>query len=159
MRYTFITKSKIKLKYRNRVKFGKHFRCRKDFLIAIENDGKIVIGENCFFNNFCSLNSLQEIRIGNECIFGEGVKIYDHNHRFNERGEPIYKQGFTCGKVTIGNNCWVGSNVVILKGTIIGDNCVIGAGCVVRGEIPPNSIVTCNKQLKIDQIKYKDLKL
>ena len=44
-------------------------------------------------------------------------------------------------RIIIGNNCWIASNVVILKGTKIGNNCVIGAGCIVSGIIPDNSIV------------------
>ncbi|MBQ4407055.1 MAG: hypothetical protein II852_08610 [Bacteroidales bacterium] len=54
-------------------------------------------------------------------------------------------QGFSCAPVKIGNNCWIGSNVTILKGVTIGDNCVIGAGCIVFKNIEPNSVII-NKQ-------------
>ncbi|WP_455266069.1 DapH/DapD/GlmU-related protein [Phascolarctobacterium sp.] len=53
----------------------------------------------------------------------------------------------------IGSHCWVGSNVVILKGVTIGDNCVIGAGCVITEDIPSNSIVTMDRKLLIKSIK------
>lgn len=46
------------------------------------------------------------------------------------------------GKVTIGNNIYFGTNVVVLKGVTIGDNCVIGAGSIVTRDIPANSVAT-----------------
>lgn len=67
--------------------------------------------------------------------------MYDHNHRFRDLNKPIKEQGFSDGEVIIGKHCWIGSNVVLLKGTHIGDNCVIGAGCVVDREIQDNTLV------------------
>lgn len=78
--------------------------------------------------------------------------MYDHNHRFADAVVKIKEQGFTTAPVNIGNRCWIGSNVVILKGACIGNNCVIGAGCIIAQEIPDNSIVTMDRQLKIEKI-------
>ena len=36
-----------------------------------------------------------------------------------------------------------------MRGTHIGDNCVIGAGCVLRGDIPANSVVTQERKTEI----------
>ncbi|MBR4325856.1 MAG: acyltransferase [Bacteroidales bacterium] len=122
--------------------------CKFRFGLNIVIDNKIAIvkiGENCFFNNFCSINSLCKIEIGNNVIMGENVKIYDHNHKYKEHNVVINNQGFTCKPIKIGNNCWIGSNVTILKGVTIGDNCVIGAGCVIYKEVPSNTLVI-NKQ-------------
>ena len=42
--------------------------------------------------------------------------------------------------IKIGNNCWIGANVVILPDVTIGDNSVIGAGSIVTKDIPANVI-------------------
>lgn len=121
---------------------------RRNFSILTEGNGKITIENDCFFNNDCSLVSFGNIHIKEGTIFGENVKIYDNNHKFNKLDVPIKEQGYSIGEVIIGKHCWIGSNVTILKGTIIGDFCVIGAGCVVSGEIPSHSI------LKIERTSY-----
>ncbi len=46
--------------------------------------------------------------------------------------------------ITIGNDCWIASNVVICAGVTIGDNCVIGAGSVVTRDIPSNTLAAGN---------------
>ena len=74
-------------------------------------------------------------------MFGENVKIYDHDHVFTDISVPIRDQGFAESPVVIGDDCWIGSNVVILRGSRIGRGCVIGAGAVVHGDVPPYSVV------------------
>lgn len=135
----------LKLEYGNQLVLGKRLTNRSGLRITIAEKAKVEIGDNVFFNNDCSINAKRRICIGDNCIFGEGVKLYDHNHRFRNQEIPVYKQGYKESEIMIGKNCWLGSNVVILYGTTIGDNCVIGAGCVVSGKIPSGSIVR-NKQ-------------
>lgn len=122
------------------IKFGKKVTWRKRFNVWIEG-GQVIIGDNCFFNNDCSINSKDKITIGSGCIFGEGVKLYDHNHKYSSRNVLLKNQGYDCAEIIIGNNCWICSNVVILKGARIGDNCVIGASTVIRGPIESNTVV------------------
>jgi acetyltransferase-like isoleucine patch superfamily enzyme len=129
------------LVYFGKVSFGKGVTFRRRFQLTIDTRAKVTIGENVFFNNDCSINCRKQISIGENCLFGEGVKIYDHNHRFSTLLKDIREQGFTDRTVSVGRNCWVGSNVVILAGAVIGDNCVIGANVVVKGVVPPNTII------------------
>lgn len=98
------------------------------------------IGDDVFFNNGCSITSYESVSIGDNCLFGENVKIYDHNHVFNLENTPVGKSGFTIAPVTIGNNVWVCANVVICKGVTIGDGSVVAAGAVVRGDVPVDSM-------------------
>lgn len=103
------------------------------------NKGNISIGDNCFFNYNCIMNSHQNILIESGCIFGPGVCIYDHNHKFDSIG--VKTNIFSESSITIGANCWIGAGAIILKGSSIGEGCIIGAGTVVHGEIPPHSIL------------------
>lgn len=51
------------------------------------------------------------------------------------RAEPSPSQ-----PVHIGNNVWLGSRVMVLKGVTIGDNAVVAAGGVVTKDVPANTL-------------------
>lgn len=117
------------------------------------------LGQNVFFNNYCSLNCLDRIEIGEHTLFGEGVKIYDHNHEYTfdaVKGLQVSSVDFAKAPVKIGRNCWIGSNVTILKGVEIGDNVIIGANCLIHRPVPANSVVKHKEELIITSIGKKD---
>lgn len=149
-----LTTMYIKLKFGDQLILGENVHWRKGFSLIIEKKGIVSIGNNCRFNFDCSLNCLGKLDVGENTILGENVKIYDHNHHFNKGNKLIMNQGMSIGSVLIGNNCWIGSNVVILKDTVIENNCVIGAGCIVSGHIPKNSILKNNNNYKMEKIVY-----
>lgn len=142
----------FKILFGKRFSIGKNSTFRKNFGVFLGKNAKIKIGNDCFFNRGCSINALGNVEIGNHTIFGENVKIYDQNHRFRDTNQLIRNQGYSIDNVKIGNNCWICTNVVILKGVTIGDNCVIGAGCIVNKDIPANSIVKTNTNFSIECI-------
>lgn len=124
----------------------------KDYCsIWVDENSKLVIGNNVFFNNYCSLNSLKGIYIGDYTIFGEGVKLFDHNHKILGMNEILQNQGCSLGEIHIGTNCWIGSNVTILKNVTIGDNVVIGAGNLIFKNIPSNVIIKQSVNKIIEQ--------
>lgn len=138
-----------KILYGKRLSFPLTSTFRERFNLTIEN-GNIMVGEHVFFNHDCSVScNGSSITIGDWTILGECVKIYDHNHQYRNSSEPIKQQGFTTAPVTIGEHCWISSNVIILKGVYIGDNSVIGAGCIIHKDVPPNSIVINQQNLLI----------
>lgn len=149
----FMKKILLKLFYGKRIKFGRGFTFRKGFSLLIEKDARVTIGGQVFFNNFCTVSAMKSVSIGAGTIFGENVKIYDNNHVFNS-GEKIRDSGSHSKEIVIGENCWIASNVVILRGAQIGNNCVIGAGCVIKGHVPDSTIVTCGQNLHMEPILY-----
>lgn len=147
---SLLTRLFYKLRYGKKLRISKLAKFRGKFYLFKEKNGRINIG-NVFFNRNCSINIHSSIDIGDNTIFGENVKIYDHNHVHDDLNVPISKQGFISKGVVIGCNCWIGSNVVILKGVNIGDNCIIGANCLIYHDIPENSIVKCKSELIIQK--------
>lgn len=129
---------------------------RDNCKIRIRKDAELYIGEQVFFNSNCSINCMEKVEIGDNTQFGESVKIYDHNHKFNDPELLIKDQGFSVDAVKIGKNCWIGSNTVILKGVEIEDNVVIGANCVISQNIPEFSLVKNNGSLHIEKIERKN---
>lgn len=76
--------------------------------------------------------------IGNNITI-TGVKILTHD------ASTFKKFGYTkVGRVTIGNDCFIGYGTIILPDTHIGNKVIVGAGCVVAKNIPDNSVVVGN---------------
>ena len=103
------------------------------------SSGKLILHDGVFVNNSCSFNCMERIEIGSGTMMGEGVRFYDHDHIYT--AEKIEKWQWTTAPIRVGRDCWIGSNVTILKGVTIGDNTIIGAGCLIRNDVPANSMV------------------
>lgn len=123
------------------IKISKKFSAKKGFSVVVGKNAKLNIGEGVFFNNRCSVNCLNSIEIGDNTIFGENVQLNDSNHQFKLSKIPFKEQEYSYGTIEIGNNCWIGSNVIILKNVSIGNNVVIAANTVVTKDIPENTLV------------------
>ena len=99
-------------------------------------------GSGIYANSNLTLVDDGHIYIGDKVMFGPNVMIATEGHPINpelrDRGLQFNKD------VYIGENTWIGGNVVILPGVHIGKNTVIGAGSVVTKDIPDNVIAVGN---------------
>ena len=80
------------------------------------------------------------INIGSNTIIGPNVSIISENHDFT-RGSLTRQLPTSRARVKIGNNVWIGANVIILAGVQLGDNCVVGAGSLVTKSVADNTVV------------------
>ena len=89
------------------------------------------------------------ITIGNNVMIGPKCSLFAENHVFSDDEATIKSQGVSQKGITIGDDCWIGSNVIILDGVTIGSHVVIGAGTLVTHDIPSKSIVINLKKLSV----------
>ncbi len=98
-------------------------------------------GENVYFNVNCVVLDTMKITIGDNVFFGPGVQIYAATHPL----DAIERRTVESSKpVTIGNDCWIGGNAIILPGVVIGNGVTVGAGAVVTKNVPDNVLVAGN---------------
>ena len=133
---------------------GNGMNARRNLTLSCAS-GQLIIGSRVHFNINCLVACRSKIVVEDECIFGPNVCIYDHDHLFDENG--IDNFSFSYKDVHIGRNCWIGAGAIILKGTDIGEGSIVGAGTVVKGFIPPHSIVTNNRDLEIRPILKREI--
>ena len=81
------------------------------------------------------------VSIGSHVIMGPDIKIYSRNHKYDRLDIPIQQQGKNYYKTIIGNDVWLGANVIITAGCKIGNHVIIAAGSVVTKNIPDYAIV------------------
>ncbi|MCF0057187.1 sugar O-acetyltransferase [Dyadobacter sp. CY356] len=102
----------------------------------------IHVGDNFYANVGCTILDCAPVTIGNNVLFAPGVSLYTAGHPINTQQridglEYAYP-------INIGNNVWLGGNVIVLPGVRIGDNTIIGAGSVVTKDIPADVIAVGN---------------
>lgn len=139
---------KLAMKKKTKLMIGKNFRTRNNVSIRIYNKGKVEIGDNCFFNDGCSINCQQNIKFGDNLICGQNVMFFDHDHDYKNDINSFIRED-----IVVGNNVWIGANSIILKGVTIGDNVVIGAGTIVKNDIPNNVLIYTERKNTTKEIK------
>ena len=98
--------------------------------------GNVKVGKNCWIGPFTVLDgSGGELVIGDDCNISAGVQIYTHD----TSDKVINNSEIQKANTQIGNNVYIGPNVVISKGVTIGNYVVIGANSFVNKDIPDNS--------------------
>lgn len=117
----------------------------RSYIEARRKTAHIMINDNTVINNHSSIicNSTK-IEIGKKCIIGINFQCYDSDfHNISAAGRMKHEP-FLDMPIKIGDNVFIGNNVIILKGVTIGDNSVIGAGSVVTKSCDNNSIIAGN---------------
>ena len=138
---------------------------------VIENsNGKIEIGDRTFIGGgtFISINS---IIVGNDVMFSWGCTVMDndaHSLNWSDRVNDVldWKKGIEQNQIgeyknwskvesapiVIKDKCWIGFNVIILKGVTIGEGAVVAAGSVVTKNVEPYTLVAGNPAKIIREI-------
>ena len=116
--------------------------------------GQIEIGDG-FGISGSTIYSTKSIKIGKNATIGANCKIIDNDfHPLDpeQRRLNLNEEHTARAPIVIGDNCFIGMNSIILKGTTIGNNVVVGAGSVVHGTFPDNCIIAGNPARIIRQI-------
>lgn len=125
------------------VKIGRMVRVHSGCKIKARSGAALTLEEGAKLNYNCILACHESITIGAGTVFGPSVYVYDHDHDYHH---ALREDRYLSAPVVIGKGCWIGANAVILRGSTIGDNCVIGAGCVIKGDIPANTVVVQKRE-------------
>jgi acetyltransferase-like isoleucine patch superfamily enzyme len=116
--------------------------CDQRFAPSIE------IGDEVCFSDGVHVSCIEKIILKKGILMGSRVYISDHNHgvykgpsQSHPDQPPAHRQLGGGGPVTIGENVWIGDNVIIIGPLVIGDGAVIASNSVVKGDVAPRTIV------------------
>jgi acetyltransferase-like isoleucine patch superfamily enzyme len=104
--------------------FGSNFSGSQEVIYNADISGTLIFGDNCL--------------VGPKCIFRTA------NHNFSSLEIPIRKQGHTSKNINVGEDVWIGANVIVLPGVTIGNHAVIGAGSVITSDIQDYAVAVGN---------------
>lgn len=114
---------------------------------------EIVIGDHVGISG-ATIYARSRIEIGDYTNIGGNVKILDNDFHPVDPDARLMddKEQIGTAPIKIGKNCFIGCNVLILKGSEIGDNCVVGAGAVVSGKFENNCVIAGNPARVIKRV-------
>jgi len=115
------------------VHIGDHNRIRA-------HEGTVSIGTKSVLGRDNTINAYLHVSLGAECVISDSIYICDFDHRIEDLGIPIRKQGIVKSPVVIESDVWIGTKATILRGARIEHGAVIGAHSVVKGVIPQHAV-------------------
>lgn len=107
---------------------------------------KLIIGNNTYIGELNNIRACGGIiSIGNNCLISQQVSLIASNHKYDIK-MLIKDQKWSTENnfISIGNDVWIGANVVILPGVKLGDGVIIGAGSVVTKSFESNLVIAGN---------------
>lgn len=137
------------LHFKGKAKIGKGSK--------ISVTGKVVFGENFHISAAASIICREQIKFGNNVLISWQTLISDTDHHAifdastNQRLNPN-KQ------INIGDHCWIGAKVNILKGVILANNTIVGSSSVVTKEFLLDNTCIAGNPAKIarQNVRWKE---
>lgn len=126
----------------------------EDFSVINNGVGDVIVGDNSFIG--MSNVIIGPVSIGNNVILAQHVVISGLNHGYEDPDIPVKDQKCTCQKISIGDDSWIGANVVITAGVEIGKHVVVAGGSVVTKSVPDYSVVAGNPARVIRQFNLNE---
>lgn len=134
-----IITGKIFTEIRGNISIGKRLYLRSIYYNPIEiwvhKGAELEIADSVFINRGVRIISTVKISIGKNVKIGDETIIMDSDFHGVHQSKP------KASPIVIGDNVWIASRVILLKGISIGENSVIACGSVVTSNVPANCVV------------------
>lgn len=104
--------------------------------------GDVSVGKNTWVGPYTILDGSGKLSIGDNCSISSGVQIYSHDSvQWAISGG---KKKYEYAPTKIGDNCYIGPNVIIAKGVKLDDGCIVGANSFVNRSFKKGSKIAGN---------------
>ena len=142
---------------------GKNARICRSARMDVMPFNNFVLGDNSTIEDFCTVNNgvgdvligkrcrigmsnvlIGPVTIGNDVIIAQNVVMSGLNHGYEDIHLPPHNQPVSKKTIIIGDEVWIGANVVVVAGVTIGKHAVVAAGSVVTKNVLAYSVVAGN---------------
>jgi acetyltransferase-like isoleucine patch superfamily enzyme len=126
--------NRVRVNAKGRIELGERIQFWEGMIpqeLVCAEGAELIVGGLSLFNYGVSVRASRSIRIGERCMFGALVQLYDSAR---ERTAPV----------VIGDDVWVAHGAIVGPGVTIGHDSVVGAGSVVTEDVPARSLAVGN---------------
>ncbi|KHT65155.1 hypothetical protein RJ45_02740 [Photobacterium gaetbulicola] len=102
----------------------------------------IEVGKSFYMNANGVILDCGKVIIGDEVMIGPNVTLCTAGHPIDAATRYTYEE--FAKPITVGNQVWIGANVLVLPGVTIGDGAVVSGGSVVTKDVPAHTVVVGN---------------
>lgn len=109
--------------------------------VVLKNIDNMKVGVNFSLHDFCYVDAIGGIRIGDNVSIAHGTSLITFNHTWEDKETPIKYNNVKTGAIVIEDDVWIGCGVRIMPGVTIGKRSVVAAGSVVVKDVPSGTLV------------------
>lgn len=113
--------------------------CRIKPGLRVKFPWRLVVGQACWLGEEAWIDNLAMVLIADRVCISQRAYLCTGNHNFRSPGFDLCPAA-----ICIDSDVWVAACAVVSPGSHIGCGSVVGIGSVVKGSIPPGSIVSGN---------------
>lgn len=147
----------------NKIWIGSYVLVRRNVSLALHQSGnkkqkvRLLIGDRAYIGKNCTLESFNQVVIGEDTLVGPDVYISDTQHEYSDPYLPISIQGFKSldSKLIIQRGAWIGVGSRLIGNITIGSGSVIGANTVITKNVPSHCVVVGNPAKIVKIFDYK----
>jgi len=150
LRYPKLTLGRdVQIRHRLRLRRGVTVvigdRCRLNKLVRFAGPGEVHIGPDCLINGSW-IGCWTTITVGAGSLLSECELVDNTFHNLDPARRHAPQSASTRAPITVGENVWIGTGALVMKGVSIGRDSVVGAATVIRSDVPDRVVVIGNPQ-------------
>lgn len=119
--------------------------CDDCWIVCNHDHDSVIIGDHCFIGARNFFTAGRRIEIGDFTLTAQGCQFLGASHDYSDPMVPhLAAKVSSEGLIRVGVNCAIGGGAILLADANVGHGSIVGAGSVVKGFVPPFSLVVGN---------------
>ena len=118
--------------------------------VVIKSPWNLTVGDDCWLGEYCRIDNLDKVCIGNNVCISQGALLLTGNHDYTVSSMP-----YRNAAITLEDGVWIGAKAVVCPGVTVHRNAILTVGSVATQEMKVDGIYQGNPAVKIRDRKIK----